>query len=211
MNVKIPLFPLKLVVFPGSRYPLHIFEPRYKILINESLKRDTGFGIVALFDNKISDVCTYVKIEQVLKNYPNGESDIIIFGVSRYLIHNVEQHGIGYLIGDAEIFEDFTDEINHDKEIQLIILFEELLNKLNYNLSEGFWDNLRRSRFKSFKIAEKAGLSLEQQQELLILKSENERLNYLIKHLTNLENAYTEKEIVRNLINQNGYLNENNG
>ncbi|HQJ46975.1 MAG TPA: LON peptidase substrate-binding domain-containing protein, partial [Ignavibacteriaceae bacterium] len=73
----IPIFPLNLVVFPGSKYPLHIFEERYKILIQKCLQENTGFGIVAAFDKKISDMGVYVLIDSVLKYYDNGESDIV--------------------------------------------------------------------------------------------------------------------------------------
>ena len=63
----VPIFPLNLVVFPGSKYPLHIFEERYKILINRCLEDNSGFGIVALIDKKISDVGVFVKVNQVIK------------------------------------------------------------------------------------------------------------------------------------------------
>lgn len=208
MKIIIPLFPLHLVIFPESRYPLHIFEPRYKILIKESLERDTGFGIVARFGDKISDVCTYVKVEKVIKRYPGGESDIIVRGISRYLIEKVELHPVGYLTATVEPYDDITEIKDHNKEIQLIILFEEFLSKLNFSLPEEYWESLRNSRNKSFKLAEKAGLTIEQQQEFLIIRSENLRLNFLIDHLNNLEKRYSQQELIQKLIIQDGYLNE---
>lgn len=208
MKIIIPLFPLHLVIFPESRYPLHIFEPRYKVLVKESLERDTGFGIVARFGDKISDVCTYVKIEKLIKKYPTGESDIIVRGISRYLIEKVELHPVGYLIANAEPYDDIYEIKDHNKEIELIILFEEFLSKINFSLPDEYWESLRNSRNKSFKIAEKAGLTIEQQQELLVLRSENLRLNFLIEHLNNLEKKYTQQEVIQKLIFQNGYLNE---
>ena len=208
MSLIIPLFPLPLVIFPGSQYPLHIFEPRYKTLVSESLERDTGFGIVAKFENKISDVCTYVKIFKVLKKYPNGESDIIIEGHQRYLINSVKIHPVGYLVSEVEPYEDVAEPINRDLVIQVMILFEELLKRINYELPEEFWLNLSESTNKSFKIAEKAGLTLEQQQELLILRNENERLKFLITHFENLEEKYSKEETIKSLIMSDGYLNE---
>ena len=78
---RIPIFPLNLVVFPDSKYPLHIFEERYKILIEKCLREKTGFGIVASFERKISDVGVYVIIDSVVKVYDNVESDIVVDGL----------------------------------------------------------------------------------------------------------------------------------
>ncbi len=50
MKNTIPIFPLNLVVFPDSKYPLHIFEERYKILLQKCLTDNSGFGIVASID-----------------------------------------------------------------------------------------------------------------------------------------------------------------
>lgn len=208
MSQIIHLFPLQLVIFPGSQYPLHIFEPRYKHLVKESLSRDTGFGIVAKFENKISDVCTYVKISKVITKYPTGEYDIIVEGYQRYLINGVSIHPVGYLVAEVESHDDINETVNRDLVIQLLILFEELLKRINYKLPDEFWTNFSESSYKSFKIAEKAGLSLEQQQELLIKQSENERLKYLIDHFENLEKKYSEQEIIKSLIMSDGYLNE---
>uniref|UniRef100_A0A832G6D4 Lon N-terminal domain-containing protein n=1 Tax=Ignavibacterium album TaxID=591197 RepID=A0A832G6D4_9BACT len=208
MSLIIPIFPLQLVVFPGSKYPLHIFEPRYQTLIRESIKNNTGFGIVLKYNYRISDVCTYVKVNKVLKRYLTGESDIVVEGISRYLINNIQIHPVGYVVANAESYDDEDDFADHNLEIQLIILFEELLARLDYKLPEEFWVNLKDSPKKSFKIAEKAGLSLLQQQELLILRNENIRLKFLIEHLNNLEKKYTSEATLKNMIMQDGFLNE---
>ncbi|MGQ9643060.1 MAG: LON peptidase substrate-binding domain-containing protein [Ignavibacterium sp.] len=208
MSLKIPIFPLQLVVFPGSKYPLHIFEPRYQTLIRESIKNNTGFGIVLKYNYRISDVCTYVKVNKVLKHYMTGESDIVVEGIKRYLINNIQIHPVGYVVADAEPYDDEFEFADHNLEIQIIILFEELLTRLDYTLPEEFWVNLRESSKKSFKIAEKAGLSLLQQQELLILRNENSRLKFLIEHFNNLEMSYTSEETLKKMIMNDGFLNE---
>jgi Lon protease-like protein len=211
MSQIIPIFPLQLVVFPGSKYPLHIFEPRYQTLIRESIKNNTGFGIVLKYNYRISDVCTYVKVNKILKRYMTGESDIVVEGIRRYLINNIQVNPVGYVVANAESYDDEDDFADHNLEIQLIILFEELLARLDYKLPEEFWSNLKDSPKKSFKIAEKAGLSLLQQQELLILRNENVRLKFLIEHLNNLEKKYTSEETLKNMIMQDGFLNEKKG
>jgi Lon protease-like protein len=59
----IPIFPLALVVFPGEALNLHIFEPRYKELVNECHAGGKPFGIPAVIENKVSELGTLVEIE----------------------------------------------------------------------------------------------------------------------------------------------------
>ena len=171
MNELIPIFPLRLVVFPNSKYPLNIFEPRYKKMINDCLEHDSGFGIVAFFDNKISDVGVYVKISHLLKKYENGEMDIVVKGIKRFLINNTKLHIDGYYISNVEEYKDDTTIIDFSLVKKLQSEFKKIIELANYKLDEKYWDQLTKSKLKSYKIAEKAGLDYEKQQELLILKT----------------------------------------
>ena len=58
----LPLFPLKLVAFPGEELNLHIFEPRYKQLIRECEQNGTTFGIPTFLDNKVLDFGTEIEL-----------------------------------------------------------------------------------------------------------------------------------------------------
>jgi hypothetical protein len=82
-----------------------------------------------------------------------------------------------------------------------------MLKLVNFNVNQGFWDNLEKAKFKSFKIAEKAGLSILQQQELLNFRSENKRLSYLLDHFEKLEAKLEENKMMREIILGDGYLN----
>ena len=64
-----------------------------------------------------------------------------------------------------------------------------------------------RGKMKSFKIAEKSGLSIIQQQELLTIPSENKRLSYLLEHFEKLEEKLEENKATREIILGDGYLN----
>ncbi len=75
---RIPIFPLAIFPLPGEMVPLHIFEPRYRQLLEDAEKRDISFGI---FFNHVSNTYKYgslVKLESVIKRFPGGESDIIV-------------------------------------------------------------------------------------------------------------------------------------
>lgn len=206
MEKVIPIFPLKLVVFPNSKYPLHIFEPRYKKMINKCLEDDSGFGIVASVGKKISDVGVYVKISDILKKYQNGELDIIVTGINRFVIKNTTLHQDGYYISEIEKYDDNIIEINFSLVEELQNEFEEIIELANYRLEENFWKRLSESQTKSFNIAEKSGLSFEQQQELLILRNENERINYLINYFEAIKLKLTNAEALKKIIMNDGYL-----
>jgi hypothetical protein len=74
----IPMFPLSILPLPGELVPLHIFEPRYRQLLQEAEASDISFGI--FFNHVINNekIGSLVKLESVIKRYPTGESDIIV-------------------------------------------------------------------------------------------------------------------------------------
>src|SRR6478736_5619245 len=76
--VRIPMFPLAIFPLPGELVPLHIFEPRYKQLLEDAEKRDISFGIYFNHSANTTKLGSIVKLESVIKRYPGGESDIIV-------------------------------------------------------------------------------------------------------------------------------------
>ena len=74
----IPLFPLNIVALPKEKIPLHIFEPRYKRMIKNSIKSGDPFGIVFQDKEGLKSIGCSVKIITVIKEYPTGEFDIIV-------------------------------------------------------------------------------------------------------------------------------------
>ncbi|HSW54630.1 MAG TPA: LON peptidase substrate-binding domain-containing protein [Ignavibacteriaceae bacterium] len=209
MNQIIPIFPLALVVFPNSKYPLHIFEERYKILINKCLGNSTGFGIVSKIGDTVSEVGVYVEIVQVIKIYESGELDIVVAGKWRFKRMNIEMHPDGYYLSDVSRIKDNESEgdLNFNLFFTLKQRVQEMLKLVNFNVNQGFWDNLEKTNLKSFKIAEKSGLSILQQQELLTIQSENKRLSYLLDHFEKLEAKLEENKMMREIILGDGYLN----
>ncbi len=72
------MFPLSIFPLPGELVPLHIFEPRYRQLLQDAETRDIGFGIYFNHAQNESKFGSWVKLETVLKRYAGGESDIIV-------------------------------------------------------------------------------------------------------------------------------------
>lgn len=206
---QIPIFPLALVVFPNSKYPLHIFEERYKTLINKCLANKSGFGIVSKIGDSFSEVGVYVDIASVIKIYESGELDIVVVGRWRFKRTNLEMHPDGYYFCDVNKIkdQDTESELNYNLFFALKQRVQEMLKLVNFNVNKGFWENLEKTSLKSFKIAEKSGLSILQQQELLTIQSENKRLSYLLNHFDKLEEKLEENRAMRELILGDGYLN----
>lgn len=48
MTVKLPLFPLNTVLFPGAMIQLHVFEERYRLMVGRCIEQRSPFGVVLL-------------------------------------------------------------------------------------------------------------------------------------------------------------------
>jgi ATP-dependent Lon protease len=101
----LPLFPLQLVVFPGSAVPLHIFEDRYKEMVGEAEAAGTEFGIVLARESGIMNAGCTVLVESVLKRYPDGRFDVLTRGQRRFVIQSLNQEK-EYLRGVVEYYND---------------------------------------------------------------------------------------------------------
>src|SRR6478752_6170341 len=82
----IPIFPLEIVVYPGEKLNLHIFEEKYKQLIRECYNEKKLFGIPAVLKNKIVETGTLLEITEIVKKYADGRMDITVKGKSVYRI-----------------------------------------------------------------------------------------------------------------------------
>lgn len=77
-SLLVPMFPLTLLPLPGELVPLHIFEPRYRQLLEDAENTDISFGIFLNHDCNIRQLGALMKLESVIKRYPGGESDIVL-------------------------------------------------------------------------------------------------------------------------------------
>jgi Lon protease-like protein len=79
-QLTIPMFPLNMVVLPGESVKLHIYEERYKQLINDCLDNEAHFGIPFSVNGKVKTFGVEVSIKKVIKIFENGEMDIMVQG-----------------------------------------------------------------------------------------------------------------------------------
>jgi Lon protease-like protein len=107
-NSLLPLFPLQVVLLPGSQLPLHIFEDRYKEMIGEVLRDKLEFGVVLASEKGIVNTGCTATVDRLLREYPDGRLDILTRGRRRFeiLLLNEER---SFLRGAVEFFDDEPD------------------------------------------------------------------------------------------------------
>ena len=201
MIKKLPLFPLNLVAYPGEELNLHVFEPRYKDLINECLESSLPFGIPAYIHNKL-DMGTEVEITEVVKTYSDGRMDIRTKGLAIFKVVDYENPMKGKLYsgGTVEIHKiDITLDSDKVAKIKsLLDHFYQVLKVDNPYLSD---------KYKaSFDFAHKIGLSLEEEYSLLKMPKEKERLDFIIDHLEKTTPVIKEIEKTKEKIALNGHF-----
>jgi Lon protease-like protein len=110
---RIALFPLRSVLCPGVALPLHIFEERYRLMVDRCLERDEAFGVVLLrtghedgpLDGEIASVGTMAAIRRAGR-YPDGRLDILTVGQQRFRLEAVDSVSEPYLVGDVRFLDE---------------------------------------------------------------------------------------------------------
>ena len=171
--IKIPLFPLNIVALPFEEVPLHIFEPRYKKMIKESIENDTPFGIVLNNNGSIDNIGCSLNVTKIIKHYKTGEYDLIATGSNRFQVLNkVKKEDLW--IGDIQYYD--TPIIENDKILKLVQnKYLELLVKLGKD--ENFEIYLERKISFQFLIG--ITLPLDLKRNIIQLENERDRLLYI--------------------------------
>lgn len=113
MAIELPLFPLNVVLFPGADLPLHIFEPRYRLMINECYEQDKPFGIVLVRPDSVQmreetyPIGTMADI-LALSRMDDGRMNLIARGGKRFHILD-KHHEKPYITGIVEVYEDLYE------------------------------------------------------------------------------------------------------
>ena len=202
----IGLLPLSIVLFPGSSYPLHIFESRYKVLVNETMSSDGEFGINLVEDGRMFPVGCRAHVERVVKRYEDGRMDIIVAGTDRYEIKGYRSNEKPYLMADTEPFEDVDTEVDYQLLDATILLYNQLVESVYGEAEEPLETGDWVSGGGSFRVAQKAGLDLSVRQNLLQMRSEGERLRFLKEYLEELLPKIKEMEKIQSIIRNDGYV-----
>ena len=199
----IPIFPLGIVVYPGEKLNLHIFEERYKQLIGEYYAAKKPFGIPAVIDNKMQDYGTLMEITELSKLHDNGEMDIRTKGTKIFRI--------------LEIIKDIPDKLYSGA----IVNYPENHEKGNPQVMKKLMTSIRELhgilkvkkdfpgdevKLKTYDVAHHVGLSLQEEYELLCLLDEKQRQEYLKRHLAKVIPMLSGMEELKEKIKLNGHF-----
>lgn len=199
--MQLPFFPLQSVFFPGETVPLHIFEERYKQLINDCRQEAITFGIPVYINDSIG-YGTEVQLVEVVTTYEGGEMDVVCVArqVFKVLSFQHEMDGKLYAGGEVELLESVYDAPESQRATVL-----ELLKEL-YDLMGVDFPNISLKKFNSYAFAHKMGLSFEQEYELLKLNRESERLTYIQRHLDGTIQVLDQINRTKEIIDMNGHF-----
>ncbi len=175
----LPLFPLNVVLFPGTPLPLHIFEPRYRQMTRECLEAKRQFGVVLARKEGIAAVGCSAEIVQLVKEYEDGRSDILSIGRRRFRVGEVIDDK-PYYQGRVEFLPEAAVQEDPNTAERLLVLYAEM-HRLVYG-REG--DPVPAEAVSlAYSVAAELPLDVEHKQELLELDSEAERRRILIERL----------------------------
>jgi Lon protease-like protein len=199
----IPLFPLNVVLMPGTPMPLHIFEDRYKQMVNECLDAETEFGMIFADESGTRQVGCTARIVDLVERYDDGRLVILVEGSQRFKLNNVLS-GKPYYVGDIEYLEDGPQE-------DVSALAEEcvaLLERVVAAATEGSVDIEIEQPYLnlSFIIAGRIEFDLETRQQILELSTEKERLIKVKELLTEAAERLERDKAARKIAETNGHL-----
>jgi len=199
--MQLPLLPLKSIFFPGETVPLHIFEDRYKQLINDCRAEAMTFGIPVYINSKL-EYGVEVQLVEVVTTYEGGEMDITCVGrqVFKLVSFTNEMEGKPYAGGEVEFLQSDFDAADALR-LKVLKKIEILYGLMGVKLPK-----IDVSKFNSYAFAHKMGLSFEQEYRLLQLTNETLRLNYINEHLDATILVLNEISRTKDVIEMNGHF-----
>jgi Lon protease-like protein len=176
LAMKIPLFPLDVVLFPGASLPLHIFEERYKEMIALCLQEHSSFGVVRARSDGLAIIGCTARIIRVVRRYDDGRMDILCQGEHRFEIETLD-NSQSYLQAQVDFFDDdIEDPPSRTLKEECLALHFETMELAGIDTS-GMPANLDGPI--SFILASNLPADLGFKQQLLNTRSDIQRTEYL--------------------------------
>lgn len=182
-QLKIPLFPLNVVLLPKMPLPLHIFEDRYKLMIGRCLEEERPFGILYQSSSGIRPVGCEAKIQRVLSRYDDGRLDILTLGSNRFTVSEFLEEQ-SYLEGLVAPLRDNGSDPGDSRPLaqEAVSLLVDLAEMTGHSIETDFMSRLGPEEI-SFLVASSGIFTLAEKQAFLELTSTRERLSGTIERL----------------------------
>ena len=175
------LFPLEVVLFPGTPLPLHIFEPRYKEMIAECRANQEPFGVVRALEQGIAEIGCTAEVVTVTKEYPDGRLDLIAEGRKRFEVIELNRER-SFLRANVMMVPDEPDVVAREDTARAIQSHREILALAGAVQDLSGADQ----SLISFHLAGSLPLDLDFKQKLLAMRSESQRIQAVATYLENI-------------------------
>ncbi len=210
MSRRLPLFPLDVVLFPGTRTPLHIFEPRYQAMLTDAIATDGCLGLVAPGpDGGAPTHGSLGCIAQVVTHQPlpDGRSNILVEGGSRFILRRVLEEPTPYLQGLVDEYhdEEGAGDLPADAETTLRSLAERCraaMSVLADLPAEPAWS--RDPALLTFQVAGTIPWDAAQARPMLAMRSAAERAELLLRLLPGVVPDLEQRAAVHRRAGSNG-------
>ena len=204
--MKIPLFPLDLVLFPGVPLPLHIFEPRYRQMAAECLATSAPFGIVRARPEGLAVIGCTARIVRILHRYPDGRSDILTQGIDRFEIEQLIGQGgdaSSYLEAEIDILPDTGDPASRPAREECVALHFEALHLLGAGDASMQFDL---DQPVAYLVAASMPADLDFRQQLLVERSDAARTEILLGYYREILPKLRRSRQVNQRASTNGHV-----
>ena len=157
--------------------PLHIFEERYKEMMADIIAQKSEFGVVFAKDDGIVNIGCTAAVEKVMRRYDDGRLDLLSIGQRRFQIQSLDEEK-AYLRAEVEFFNDVdVTEVPPDLRRKASAAFKVLASvDGDSHVGEPQWE-LSRMSFQLARFID----DFDKRQTVLTLRSEVERLEYLVR------------------------------
>lgn len=196
----LPLFPLGVVLMPDMPLPLHIFEERYKELMNDIVPRAAEFGVVLAKPEGIANLGCTATVERIISKYADGRMDLIAVGRRRFAISSLD-NGKAYLRAEVEFF---ADEAELEPPPNLRKKAAGAYRRLS-DLEDSEQSGEEPRDPVSFQIAQLI-FDLDKRLTILSLRSETERLEYINSILPGYIAQREQTLLAKRLAPRNGHV-----
>jgi len=169
-----PLFPLGIVALPSESVPLHVFEERYRTMIEQCLESKDEFGIVWLSEEELKPIGCACEIERVLERMDDGRLTVLVRGTRVFRLLE-RQDDLPYPAGVVEFLDERDEPLDAEAADAAHTLYAELVEQAtDRTLEEG-----ELGAMSAYDMAATIDFGTDAKQELLELRSENARLRLL--------------------------------
>ena len=198
----LPLFPLDVVLLPGEKLPLHIFEPRYRSMISKANADGSEFGILRQRDKKLERQGCAAKVREITERFDDGRFNIQAIGTRRFVVRTLDSSE-ECLQGAIEFFDDDTPAQADASKVRAMLDVATKVRRLTGSATSR-WDP--NHPWLSFRIAGDLPIAPDMKQKLLELRSEIERVNLLTGYLRAVIGKRERREKREQIVRGNGRL-----